>query len=232
MELHHLHVLQRDADAEREGHAVARAGVGVRRSDVEPARPARREDHRLRADRLQAAVEEIPGNHALAAVVVHDELPGEELLVRRDLALHHLLVEDVHEDVPGDVGRIGRAGRPGGAERPLRDAPVVGAREHGAPVLELVDVAGRLVAQDLDRILVAEIVGALHRVVGVFLGTVLRGVAEGRIDAALCRAGVAADRMDLREQRYVGARIVRLDGRAHTRAAGTDDEDIVLGLHH
>ena len=38
--------------------------------------------------------------------------------------------------------------------------------------------------------------------------------------------------MDLGEQRDVGARIVRLDGRAHSCAAGTDDEDIVLGLHH
>jgi hypothetical protein len=38
--------------------------------------------------------------------------------------------------------------------------------------------------------------------------------------------------MDLREQRDIGARIVRLDGRAHSCAAGADDEDIVLGLHH
>jgi hypothetical protein len=43
---------------------------------------------------------------------------------------------------------------------------------------------------------------------------------------------VAPDRVDLREQRDIGARIVRFDGRAHTRAAGTDDEDVVLGLHH
>jgi hypothetical protein len=25
---------------------------------------------------------------------------------------------------------------------------------------------------------------------------------------------------------------VRLDGRTHARAAGTDDEDVVLGFHH
>src|SRR5580765_783114 len=43
---------------------------------------------------------------------------------------------------------------------------------------------------------------------------------------------MAADRMDLRKQRDIGARVVRLDGRAHARAAGADDEDIVLGLHH
>jgi hypothetical protein len=43
---------------------------------------------------------------------------------------------------------------------------------------------------------------------------------------------VAANGMDLREQGHVGARIVRLDGRAHARAAGADDENVVLGLHH
>jgi hypothetical protein len=57
-------------------------------------------------------------------------------------------------------------------------------------------------------------------------------ISEGSIDAALSGTGVAASRMELGDDRHVGARIVRLDGRAHSRAAGTDDEDIVLGLHH
>ena len=70
---------------------------------------------------------------------------------------------------PGDVGRVRRPRRAGGAERPLRDPPVLGAREDGAPVLELVDVARRLVAEDLDRVLVAEVVRALDRVEGVRL---------------------------------------------------------------
>src|SRR5207302_9764846 len=133
---------------------AAGAGIGVGGSDVESARPARREDDRLRADRLETAVEQIPGDYSLTAVVVHDELPREELLVRRDLALHHLLVEDVHEDVARDVGGIGRARRAGGTEGALRYAPVVRAREDRTPVLELVDVAGRLVAQDPVRCLV------------------------------------------------------------------------------
>ena len=67
------------------------------------------------------------------------------------------------------------------------------AREDGAPVLELVDVARRLVAEDLDRVLVAEVVGALDRVERVLLGVVLGRVAERRVDPAFGRAGVAAD---------------------------------------
>jgi hypothetical protein len=72
----------------------------------------------------------------------------------------------VDEHVPGDVRRVRRAGLAGRAERPLRDASVLGARENGAPVLELVDVVGRLVAEDLDGVLVAQVVRALDRVEG------------------------------------------------------------------
>src|SRR6478735_9032227 len=37
--------------------------------------------------------------------------------------------------------------------------------------------------------------------------------------------------MDLRDKGDIGARIVRLDGRAHPRAAGPDDEHVVLRFH-
>ena len=217
--------------AQRLRHPVAGAGVGVGRAGVEPARAAGGEDHRLRPDRGEPAVEQVPGDHALAAAFVLDQLPDEELLVDLEVALHHLLVEDVHEHVAGDVGRVGGSRLAGRAERALRDAAVLGAREDRAPVLELVDVVGRLVAEDLDRVLVAEVVGALDRVEGVLLGVVLGGVPERRVDPALGRAGVAARRMDLRDERDVGARVVRLDGRAHPRAAGPDDEHVVLRFH-
>jgi hypothetical protein len=134
--------------------------------------------------------------------------------------------------VPGDVGRVRGARRPGGSERALRDAAVLRPREDRAPVLELVHVIGRLVAEDLDRVLVAEVVGALDGVERVRLRVVLGRVPERRVDAPLGGAGMTSDRMDLREKRDVGARVVRLDGCAHARAARTDDEDVVLGLHH
>src|SRR5918999_926118 len=85
---------------------------------------------------IEAAVQEVPGDDALAAVVVDDEAPAEELLVDLDVALHELLIEHLDEDVARDVGRVRRAGRAGGAEGPLRDPAVLGAREDGAPVLE------------------------------------------------------------------------------------------------
>ena len=121
--------------------------------------------------------------------------------------------------------------RAGGAERALRELAVVAAREDRAPLLELVDVERRLAGEDLDRVLVAEVVGALDGVEGVTLGAVVAGVPEGRVDPALGRAGVAAGRVELRDDRDVRARIVGLDRGAHPRATGPDHEYVVLRVH-
>ncbi len=234
VELHELHVLQRQPGAERHRHAVAGAGVGVRRRPEDPADAAGGEDHRLAGQELDAAVHQIPRDDARAAATVDHEPEGEELLVD-DHALGHpllqLLVEHLDQDVPGDVGRVDGARRAGRAERSLVEPTVGVAREHAAPVLELVDVAGRLGREDLDRVLVAQVVGALDRVERVLLGAVLGRVAERSVDATLCRAGVTARRMQLRDHGDLRAPVVRLDGGTHAGAPGADDEDVVGRLH-
>ena len=106
------------------------------------------------------------------------------------------------------------------------------AREDRPPLLELVHVVGRLVAEDLDRVLVPEVVGALHGVERVLLGIVLRGVPERGVDAPLGRARVASHRVDLRQQGDVRTRVERFDRRAHPGAAGSDDHDIVNRVHY
>ena len=231
MELHELHVLERNAGVQRHRHAVAVAGVRVRRHAVDAPHAARREDDRLPGDELQAAVDEIPADDADAAAVLDHEPPREVLLVHVHrpllLALHQLLVEHVDEDVARDVGRVHGARRAGRAERPLRELALVVPREDAAPVLELVDVAGRLAREDLDRVLVSEVVGALHGVERVLLRAVLGGVAERRVDPALGRAGVASRRVELRDDADVRARVEGLDRGTHARAAGPDDHDVV-----
>ena len=84
--------------------------------------------------------------------------------------------------------------------------------------------------EDLDRVLVAEVVGALDGVEGVRLGAVLGGVAERGVDAALGGAGMAPRRVQLRDHADVRAPVVRLDGCAHAGAPGADDEDVVASL--
>src|SRR4029078_13278648 len=98
------------------------------------------------------------------------------------------------------------------AEWALRQPAVGGAREDGAHLLEIEDVAGRLPAHDLDRILVAEVVGALDGVERVALGRVLRRIAEGGVDAALRRPGVRPGRVALREHAHVDAASLCLAG--------------------
>ena len=83
------------------------------------------------------------------------------------------------------------------AEEALGDAAVGGAVEGQPHVLELVDRRHGLAAQELDGVLVAEVVAALDRVVGVPFGAVGLFVAERGADAALGGAGVRADRVEL-----------------------------------
>ncbi len=131
----------------------------------------------------------------------------------------------------GDVGRIRGTRLAGGSERTLRDPPVGRAGEDGSPVLELVDVVRGFLAEDLDRVLVAQVVGALDGVERVLLGVVLGGVSERCVDPTLGRAGVASNGVDLGDHGHVRAGVESLDRRAHSRAAGADDEHVVLGLH-
>ena len=77
----------------------------------------------------------------------------------------------------------------------------------------------------------AEEVGALDRVEGVALRAVVAGVAERGVDPALGGAGVAARRVELREEGDVGAGVERLDRGAHPGAAGADHEYVVRRLH-
>ena len=98
-------------------------------------------------------------------------------------------------------------------------------------MLELVDVARRLAGEDLDRVLVGEEVRPLDGVEGVRLRRVLLRVPERGVDAALGRAGMAAGRMELRDDGDVGSGVERLDRRAHARATGADHEDIVRRFH-
>ena len=84
-------------------------------------------------------------------------------------------------------------------------------------MLELIDVVWRLVAENLDRVLVAEPVRALDRVIGVLDRVVFRGVAERCVDPALGRTGVTPDRVELREQGHIDACVVSFDCRSHAR---------------
>src|SRR5690606_40285654 len=105
------------------------------------------------------------------------------------------------------------------AEPALRDLPLLGAGEGDAVVLELDDGARGVLAHRLDGVLVAEVVRALDGVEGVPEPVVRLLVAEGGADAALRGAGVAAQRVELRDDGDVGAAFTGVERRHEPGAA-------------
>ena len=206
---------------------VARARVGVGGAAVDAAEAAGGEDHGPALDALHAPTHEIPCRHADAAIAVEHQVEREPLVVDGDAALDQLLVQHVQQDVAGDVGRVAGARRAAGAERALGDLAVLGAAEHSAHVLQLVDVAGPLLAHHLDRVLVAQVVRALDGEEGVLVGVVLAGVAERRVDAALGRPRVAPRGVQLGHDSDVGAVPRCLDGGAHPSEACAHHHHVV-----
>ena len=179
---------------------VAGADQRVRGRPPDLAVAAGGEDHVLRLEQLHAAVADVARDGADAlALVVDRERGGEVLLVAVDLlgVLHELLVEHVHDRLAGDVGDVVGARRGGAAEGARAEVAALVAVEGDAQVLEVDDLLRRLAAHDLDRVLVAEVVGALDRVEGVRLPRVVR--VERRVDPALRGVRVRADRVDLRD---------------------------------
>ena len=235
VELDELHVLQRQAGAQR--HRAAVAGAGMRRGagGVGAAIAAGGENRGLGAKTMQRAVVELQRDHAAAdALIVHDQVDGEELDVEFSGVPQRLAVHGVQHGVAGAVG--GGAGALGlalavvqrhAAERPLVDPAVLGARERHAPMLEFVDGFGRVAHHVFDGVLVAEPVRPLDGVVHVPAPVILVHVAERRRDAALRRYRVRAGRKHFGDAGGAQAGLAAADHRAQARAAGADHDDIV-----
>ena len=235
VELDELHVLQRQAGAQR--HRAAVAGAGVRRGAgaIGAAIAAGGENGGLRAEAVQRAVVELQRDHAAAgALVVHDQVDGEELDVEFRGVAQRLAVHGVQHGVAGAVG--GGAGalrlalavvQRHAAERPLVDLAVLGARERHAPMLEFVDRRRRVAHHVFDRILVAEPVRPLDGVVHVPAPVVRMHVAERRRDAALRRYRMRAGRKHLGDAGGAQSGLAAADHGAQAGAAGADHDHVV-----
>ena len=236
VELHELHVFQRQAGAQHHGVAVAGLGVRTGAGEVDAAIAAGGDDGLLGAEAVQRAVVELEGDDAAAgAVLVHHQVDGEILDEELGRVPERLAVQRVQHGVAGAVGGSGRALRRralavlGGhaAERALVDAAVLRAAERHAVVLELVDRLRRVAAQVLDGVLVAQPVGALDGVVHVPAPVVRAHVAERRGDAALGGHRVRAGGEHLGDAGGLEARLGAAERGAQARAAGADDHHVV-----
>ncbi len=112
------------------------------------------------------------------------------------------------------------------AKGPLIDLAFLGAREGHAEMLEFVDRGRRVAAQIFDRVLIAQPVGALDRVIHVPAPVVGAHIAERRRDAALCRNRVRASGKYLGDAGGPETRLRGAKRGSEARAAGADDKHI------
>ena len=235
VELHELHVLQREPGAQHHGVAVAGADMRGGAGEIGAAIAAGGEDHLVRAEAVQRAVGHRQRHDAAAAaLVVHDQVDGEIFDEELGGVAERLAIHGVQHGVAGAVGRGAGAqsvalAELGGhaAEGALQDLAVVGAREGHAPMLELVDGLRRVAAEIFDGVLVAEPVRALDRVVHVPAPVVGAHIAERRGDAALGGDRVRAGGEHLGDAGGAQARLAAADHGAQACAAGADHHDIV-----
>ncbi len=237
VELEELHVFERQTLAPDDAHAVAGEGVRVRGGLVDLAEAAGREDDRLRLEDMQFAGLQVVGDNSRRLIdaldLGHDDIQRVVLVVELDAELHAVLEERLQDHVTGAVGGV--AGPANGslavvagvaAEPALVDLALGRAVERQAHVLEVEHGVDRLLRENLGRILVDEVVAALHGVEGVPLPVVFFDVGERCRHAALRRTGVRPGRVELRDHRGAGFR-ARLDRGAHAGPAGTHDHDVV-----
>jgi hypothetical protein len=234
VELHEFHVLQGQPRAQQ--HAAAVAGARVRRGagEIRPPVAAGRKYRGLRAEAMQRTVRHVERDDAATDPVLHHEIDRKVLGEEPCLVPERLLIERMQHRVPGAVRR--RAGplrdalavvRRHAAERALIDAPVLGAREGHAVVLEL-DHRGRTLAtHELDRVLIAQPVRSLDRVVEMEAPVVLAHVAERGADTALRRHRVAAGREYLGDAGGRQPRLRETERGPQSRAAGADHHHVV-----
>ncbi len=234
MELHELHVLQGQPGAQH--HRAAVPGAGVRRGAGEVRAPvaAGRENRRVGAEAVQPSLGHVESHDTAAGAVLHHEIDREELDEEGRRAADRLLVEGVQHRMTGAVRRGAGALRDAlaelrrhASEGPLVDAARLRARERHAIVLELDHRRGRLLAHELDRVLVPEPVGALDRVVHVPAPIVRAHVAERGADAALRGNRVAAGRKELGDAGRGKSRLGEAQRGAQPRAARPDHDDVV-----
>lgn len=238
VELEELHVLQRQPATVDGRLAVTGQGVRVRRHLEELAGAAGRVDHGLRLEDVDLTGGEFVRDDAgrlLDAVDLGDQLVQDvELVEELHAVLDAVLVQRLEDHVAGAVGRVAGAADRGlavvpavTAEAALVDRAVRGAVERQAHLLQVEDGVDGLLRQDLGGVLVDQVVTALDRVEGVPLPVVLLHVGERGGHAALRGARVGAGGVQL-GQHGGAAALRRLDGRAHTGAAGADDDGVVL----
>ncbi len=188
---------------------------------------------RLRLDQPESAGSNLDGQHALATTVLDDQLAAKVFVETLDRwILDRRLKQGMQHVKTGLVGR-----EPGPldlhtAERAYVHMAVVLAAPWASPMLELHHLLGAMGDKIVDGVLLAKPIAAANRVVEMVLQAVVRLHHAG--GSAFGGNGVAAHRIDLRDQRH-GQRWIGFrhgNGRSQSRAPRANDRDVRLEHIH
>ena len=236
MELHHLHVAERQARPQRHRQPVAGLVAGGRVVLVHRRPAAGREDHRAGARQHELAgahVEQHDAGDAMARARAH-QLDRAMLLEPPNAARPDLLREAVDDLDAGEIALVHRPVERLPGERLLVDGPVrVAIEEAPELVLQLADSLDRARHELPRELLVRQPCAALDRVHEVPLDRVARR--ERDVVAALdhARAAALAEEALHRDGDVEGwIRSVRMQCSEETGAAGAEDQEVGLELGH
>ncbi len=170
-----------------------------------------------------------------AGSVFHDQIEGEIFDEELRRMTQRLAIERMQHGMSRAIG--GRAGALGwwslaiarrhAAEGTLINFSLFRAREGQAEMFELVHGLRRIAAQIFDRILIAEPVRALDRIVHVPAPVVGTHIAECCSDPTLCRNRVGARREDLCDASRSQTGLRRPQRSSQTRSAGAHHYDVI-----
>jgi hypothetical protein len=235
VELDEFQILQGETSAQDHRAAIAGAGMSGRRAVIGPAIAASRENDRVRFEAVDRAVFHAERDDAPAFAIFHDQIEREIFNEEVCIIFQALLIERVEHGVAGAVRRSTGAldGRAFAhilhmaAERALVDRAILIAGEGNACVFEFVNRRWGFADHIFDRVLIAEPVRALDRVIHVPGPVVGRVVAEARRDSALCCHGVGAGGEDLGDARGLQARFGAAHAGAQAGTARADDHRVI-----
>ena len=192
------------------------------------AEAARGDDDRLGLENLEAAALAVVAERAGDAVAVLEQRDDGPFHVDRDALVDAVVLQRADHLQAGAVADVGEARIAVAAEIALRNLAFLGAIEDRAPGLELVHARGRFLGVQLGHAPVVDVLAAAHGVGEMDLPAVaIVDVAHGRGHAALGHDGVRLAEQRFADEADGDAGRGRLDGRAQTRAAGADDQDVV-----
>ncbi|EJK91798.1 hypothetical protein UUU_11380 [Klebsiella pneumoniae subsp. pneumoniae DSM 30104 = JCM 1662 = NBRC 14940] len=236
VELPHFHILHRHAGADGHPDAVTRIDVGVGGGLIDTACAAGRQHGGagFKVDHF-AGLDAQGGTTDYRAVLVFHQIEGVPFGEDSGVVFQVLLIQSVQQGVTGTVSRRRGTRRLFAAEvlrlaakRALINTAIVKTRERQSHVLQLKNRFRAGLTHVFDGVLVADIVRPFYGVVHMPFPVIFMGVTERDGDATLRGYGMGTGREHFGEQCTGLSALGNLQRRAHTCAAGTDDNSIKL----